>query len=114
MAFRRLMVQPITIFNLVDPTPVSGPGFSDDDPPSFDSGVETHGWVNPLTADEETQDRDTRITEYLLYLEPDEPIKATSEVLWKSVRHRVVGRPRLFDTRRGPHHYEVVMRAVEG
>lgn len=114
MAFRRLMVQPVTIFNLVDPAPVPTTGFSDDDPPTFDTGYDTKGWVNPLTAEEDTQERDTRVTDYLLYLPPEENIKATSEVVWKGVRHRIIGRPRLFDNLRGPHHFEIVMRAVEG
>lgn len=79
--------------------------FADTDYPAF---------VGPARGNEDTIDRDTRITPYQIILPAGTTVKATDEVTWNGKRMRIVGRPLSAQTHHGEHHVEVFAEYIEG
>jgi len=116
MALSSLLRHPITIYKLIQPgtPPVNEPpGFADDEP-KFTGGTAALAYVEPHQAKEFDMDRETRLTDYDVYLMPDADVEAVDEIEWNNVRHIIIGRPKLWSRPAGPHHLLLTMRAVEG
>lgn len=114
MSFESFMVQPLTIFNLVEGPHVIPENDYGDDEYEYDAGTVTTGWVAPVQVMENTVDRETRIDDREVFLRPTEQVFGTSRIEWRGQMHEILGEPRPYYQREGLHHYELVMRAVEG
>lgn len=60
------------------------------------------------------QDRDTRISRYIITVLPDAPVNALSRVVWRGRSFEVIGEPREFSTSGNIHHYEVTIQEILG
>ena len=96
--------------------------YGDDDVAPGDAwtGTETAGLMTQMQSSEDSVDRETRVTQYLLMLGPEVEIYGTSRVLWQptedgeDITMQVVGEPFQARTNRGLHHIEVRLERVEG
>jgi len=68
----------------------------------------------PVSSDEETGGRDTVTVAARCFMPPDAGVTATDRLRFAGVEYAIHGRPALHHTPRGPHHYEVQLRDVEG
>jgi hypothetical protein len=95
-------------------------GDDDDSAPVAWTGTETVGLLTQMQSSEDSVDRETRVTEYMLLLGPEVEIFATSRVRWQPSEDdedklfQVVGEPFHAKTSRGNHHIEVRLQGVEG
>jgi len=110
MSFDGFMVVPLTVFNLA----AGSVDRYDNEVPTFDAGTSVMGWVAPSAVNENTVDRETRLSEFDVALQPDVVVDATSRIEYEGRTHEVIGRPREARTPLGVHHLELVMRVVEG
>jgi head-tail adaptor len=62
---------------------------------------------------EQTTDRDTPVSDWLLVVPADTDLSAYDRVLWQDLTFEVVGRPAPWSTPRGPHHLEARLRLIE-
>jgi hypothetical protein len=114
MSFESLLIHSVTIFNLAS-------GSSDrygDETEEWDEGTTVNGRMDQLSNDDDfdeyLQDRDTRVIRSVLFLMPDAPINALSELEYEGVRHRVVSEPIIVDDSVGPHHIEALVESIQG
>jgi hypothetical protein len=82
-------------------------------------------WTNPTrvteparleqtAATEVTVDRDTLVSDWLLFSAADSAIEGHKRVEARGSTFEVVGKPALFYDRSSPHHYETRLRLIEG
>ena len=55
------------------------------------------------------QNRDTRISRYVVTVAPEVDLDALARVEWNDRSFEVIGEPRLLTDRQGPHHYDFTM-----
>ncbi len=66
------------------------------------------GWLEQTTATEVTIGQDTQVSDWLLVLtDPAAVVTGRDEIEVEGARYKVVGRPDVKRTYRGPHHVEV-------
>lgn len=111
MSFESLLIEEdVTVRNPATAVPITRYG----DPTETWSTVETKARIDLLTAEENLQYRDTRITRYRAFFKPDVAITALSEVDWNGRRHRLAGRPDVLKDSSGDHHIEAILELIEG
>jgi hypothetical protein len=77
--------------------------------------VQSKGSINSRYSREQTDLRDTVITEVIVYAPPGADIRPTSRIVFQGVRYQVEGEPAAWDDGNGrPHHVEASLRRVEG
>jgi hypothetical protein len=77
--------------------------------------VQSKGSINSRYSREQTDLRDTVITELIVYAPPGADIRPTSRIQFQGIRYQVEGEPAGWDDGNGrPHHLEVSLRRVEG
>lgn len=82
---------------------------------AFGAAVQVKGRLEQSRSDEETVDRDTPISDWILYLHPDAQVSALDRIQDADGRmFEVVGTPAPQRSPRGIHHIEVRLRNVEG
>lgn len=74
----------------------------------------TSAWLEQSTTAEDLEDRDTRVSSYLLVLPPEADLLATDTVIYNAESYRVAGKPRKVYNSRGLHHVEVTIELLEG
>ena len=70
--------------------------------------------VSPLEATEDDLSRETRVTRYTVLLEPDVDVTGIDKIEWRDTTYEVIGEPKVFTDRSGPHHLELVIRSITG
>jgi hypothetical protein len=79
------------------------------------SAVILRAQVEPVSVKEDESGRDTFTTEYVAFTLPSAALTGTSEVVWDGDSYEVVGEPKQFNSLLGgPHHFETLIRRVEG
>lgn len=85
-----------------------------DEQPAFVQ-VNVRALVQQASASEDDVDRETRVTEYTVFLEPDVTISAKDRVILAGgTQCEVIGDPDVVADGIGPHHIEARIRSVEG
>lgn len=80
-----------------------------------DDGTEAPAAVQPFRLqNEELGGRDMTETRYKVLVAPDVLVDAVARVVWHGQSYEVHGEPVLFSTASGPHHYELILRLIEG
>lgn len=75
----------------------------------------TERWrIEPTKAEEDLENRDTRVSEYRGFAPPTSVVTALSRIVWGSRTLRVTGDPEAFYGRSALHHYEVSLEEVTG
>lgn len=75
----------------------------------------TTGWLEQIGERENTDDRNTQITEWTLVIaDPDAELGGRDRVRIDGITYEVIGPPRGPRTPRGRHHLEVRLRHVDG
>ena len=69
--------------------------------------------IQQIGRDEQTLDRDTPASDWLLVVPADTELSAYDRVLWQALTFEVVGRPAPWSSLRGPHHLEARLRLIE-
>lgn len=70
--------------------------------------------VQETGSSESLVDRDTRVTDYLVFLPAGTAITSLSTVVWQSRAFRVRGDPTIVDGGAAPHHVEATLQEVTG
>jgi hypothetical protein len=109
VSFTSLLIDSVTVFNLVE-----GAGDRYGDPTeTFGAGVVVSGRLEQTEQREFLNDRDTRVSDFRLFLPAATVITATSEVVIEGDRFRVNGDPAVVQDSAGPHHLEVMLERIE-
>jgi head-tail adaptor len=69
--------------------------------------------VQQIGRAEQTSDRDTPASDWLLVVPAGTAISAYDRVRWQGATFEVIGKPAPWSTPRGPHHLEARIRLVE-
>jgi hypothetical protein len=110
VSFTSLLVDSVTIYPLVE-----GSGDRYGDPTeTFGTGVIVAGRLEQTEQREFLNDRDTRVSDFRLFLPSTAVISATSEVQVGAERYRVNGDPAVVQDSTGPHHLEVMLERLGG
>ena len=82
----------------------------------YTSGTDYPARMQQTTGVEVTRDRDTQVSDWLLFLNPDAVISGDSRVVFNGSTFEVLGPPYVVSTPRtvGPHHIEARLRHVTG
>lgn len=82
----------------------------------YSGGTDYPARMQQTAGTEVTKDRDTQVSDWLLFLNPDVPITGDSRVLFNGQTFEVLGPPAIPTTPRtvGPHHIEARLRHVSG
>ena len=111
MSFESLLIHEVLIFN---PNGTDSSGRYGDEELTFDAGTISEARVDLGSSNEQTVDRDTRVTEATLFLPPDVTITALSYWTWDGRKFRVDGEPKQLFDGVGLHHLEVASEEVKG
>jgi head-tail adaptor len=106
-----MLIDTVTIQNLVLPSATSD---RYGNPEYTTANVVEQARIQPLTAEELTALRDTRISTHRIFLKADSTINAMSRVIWGARNFEVTGRPGLHEDGDGSHHIEAELREEEG
>lgn len=114
MSFARLLHQDVTLV-----FPGSRATDAGDTVPDWSSGAVTtvaeKGLLQQTDSVEITEDRDTIVSDWRLFLFPNSTVAPRIRVVVGDDTFRVVGRPALVERPpRGPHHYEVRLVSIAG
>ena len=71
-------------------------------------------YVQPSSASEDIINRDTRVTDYNVFLLSSASVDGLSKIIWEGLTLAVDGEPARFDTPSGPHHIEVKAQRIDG
>lgn len=72
------------------------------------------GWVSQRTQTEDHDQREAQVSDWVLFLHPDESLTGLERVVWEGITFEVEGPANPAWTPRGLHHYEVPLRVVTG
>lgn len=113
MSYSRLLIHTVTVTN-----PAEGDTNRYGDPSLLydeaNTGTTYPARMEPVAANENLDNRDTRITRYQAFLPAGADITALSIVTWEGEQYRVDGEPAHIDGRRGPHHIEATLERIDG
>lgn len=112
MSFAALLTQTVTIIEPGTSTDTYGNEVAD-----WGAGATTTtgpGLIQQTDATEVTVDRDTVVSNLMLFLPPDRTITALCRATEGERTFEVIGEPDLLRTPRGPHHVEARLRHVAG
>jgi hypothetical protein len=106
-----LLVHDVTIL-----TPATTTGRYGDTEKDWDNATETtvKGWVSQRTGTEDHDQREAQVSDWILFLHPDETISGAARVTWEGMTFKVEGPANPAWSPRGLHHYEVPLRVVTG
>lgn len=68
----------------------------------------------PVSTDEQQVGADTVTVVARVFMPPTADVRATDRIVFEGREYTIEGRPKLFHTPAGPHHYEIDLRDVEG
>lgn len=111
MTFTSLLVHDVTLI-----APGTGAGRYGDAVKDWTTAteVDTKGWVARTGQNEVNGDREAQVSEWVLFLHPEETITGAYRVRWSGLTFEVDGPPMPAWTPRGEHHIEVPLRVVTG
>jgi hypothetical protein len=111
VSYDALLIHTVTIRNLVAPA-----GTSDRYGDAVFATTDTveKARVQQLDGQEVNADRDTRVTQYRIFLKTDSVITVFSSIIWNGDTYAVTGEPSVVDGLTGPHHIEAMLTKREG
>lgn len=78
-------------------------------------GTDVAAAVSPVAGGQELeQNRDTRISRYVVLVAPEATVDGLARVEWKGRSFDVIGEPRIYTLHGATHHYEFTMEEVLG
>lgn len=110
MTYTNLLAEIVTIFNRTDAV-VDRYGNPTD---AWGSGVQVAGRVEQVATTEDLNGRDTRVSEFMLFLPAGTNISALSEVEVAGERYRVTGDPAFVFDASAVHHIEAGITRITG
>lgn len=111
MTFPTLLVHDVTILTAAEEIDRYGNTVKDW---TAATSVVTKGWVSQRTQTEERERREAQVSDWILFLEPDETITGENRVSWAGITFEVDGPANPAWSPRGAHHLEVPLRVVAG
>ena len=111
MTLTSLLVHDVTIL-----TPATTTNRYNDAEKDWDNATETtvKGWVSQRSQIEDREQREAQVSDWILYLHPDETITGLDRVVWSGITFEVDGPANPAWSPRGQHHLEVPLRVVDG
>lgn len=111
MTLTSLLVHDVTIL-----TPAATTGRYGDEEKDWANATNStvKGWVSQRTQSEDHDQREAQVSDWILFLNPDETITGGARVQWEGITFEIEGPTNPAWSPRGVHHLEVPLRVVTG